>query len=403
MKEKPWILMISHVWPVPGSSGQEMRVFYMLKALSANYRVTFLTFGSDQKIAEFGNKLEEHCTEVVLLPSIYQSNSINKIYFKGLGELYAKFTGLKFSNFIINHCELSSIRVRKALPKREYKAVFFEYWHAHGAARYFRKQGIPTVLDMHNILWQTYKAQRLERGLASQRAFRKYRAYEEKVWEIFDVLIAINQRELDYVMKKPSSQRRWLVPMGIDLNKWPAKLNNKNQVPKLAYYGGLGSLHNQKSALLVLEQVMPRVWVEFPDAQLYIIGSNPPEELIQLGNRKNVTVTGYVEKIETILSEMDMVLCPWEGTYGFRSRIVEVMATGTPVLTTDDAVDGMDLIDGKGIFLDKNMDNWAAKICELLSKNSLRTDQRSLARSEIENKFGLSSTYEKINGLLNAL
>lgn len=48
---------------------------------------------------------------------------------------------------------------------------------------------------------------------------------------------------------------------------------------------------------------------------------------------------------------MALVLCPWSSTYGFRSRIVEVMSLGILVVATSDAVYGTGLELSEGIIL----------------------------------------------------
>ena len=78
---------------------------------------------------------------------------------------------------------------------------------------------------------------------------------------------------------------------------------------------------------------------------------NPPKNIIELEeSEENVFVTGYVDKIEEVINKMDIAIIPWSGKYGFRSRIIEIMASGVPVLTTSDAIDGMMLRSGEGIF-----------------------------------------------------
>jgi len=49
-----------------------------------------------------------------------------------------------------------------------------------------------------------------------------------------------------------------------------------------------------------------------------------------------------------VLKTITVLLCPFTGTYGFRSRVIEAMALGIPVVATPDAVHGMDLTIRKG-------------------------------------------------------
>jgi glycosyltransferase involved in cell wall biosynthesis len=138
---------------------------------------------------------------------------------------------------------------------------------------------------------------------------------------------------------------------------------------------------------------MPQIWKQFPDAELWLVGSNPSHHLRSLTADPRVKVTGFVEKVQEILCTMSLVLCPWSGTYGFRSRIVEVMALGVPVVATPDAVDGMELESGRGLMLVTSYEAMAAQALELVSAPERLAEQSRLARSEMERLYSLENTY----------
>ncbi len=404
MSPKPRVLMVSHVWPVPGVSGQEKRVYYMLRALQLHYRVTFLTFADKKKRELYEPALQELCDEIIVLPSRYSRNLFTRVMFKVIGQLYSRLTGLKPSNFIIGLLELSNTRVKKAIKAEVYEAVIFEYWHAHHAVDQATFGHKPVILDMHNILWQTFKSQGLASGKRSEKALQEYKRYEEKVWHKFDYLIAINHEEASYVKGQMGKEKVWYLPMGIDMEQWPQTVDPGNEVPHIAWYGGLATAHNQRDALRVYREVMPAIWKEIPKAEFWIIGSNPPEHIIELGMKDfRVTVTGFLDDVASALGSVDLVLCPWEGTYGFRSRLIEVMATGTPVITTEDAASGMDLEDGKGILFENDLDKWSSITIDLLSSSEKLLKLRKQAREAAVTGYSLNTTYDLLPEMIKSI
>lgn len=391
--------MISHVWPVPGLSGQEKRVYYVLKALRQTFHVTFLTFADPGKRKLHTPGLKQLCDEAIVLGSRYNASLLSRLVFKAIGQLYSYYTGLKPSNFAIGRVELTGARVQRAIKGRAFEAVIFEYWHAHHVLDKGIFRDTPTILDMHNILWQTYKTQ-----VSSTKAIQKYRLYEERVWNKFDRLITINQDETDYVRERLDDDKVWYIPMGIELKEWPMIPYPENEVPRIAWYGGLGSAHNQRDALRVCEEIMPEIWQDIPDAEFWIIGSKPPQHLLELSKADSrVTVTGFVEDIAPALGRTDIVLCPWEGTYGFRSRLVEVMATGTPVITTHDAASGMNLDHGEGILFNNALEEWPAMVVELLSSPGQMMELRKKARQVVEAQYSLEATYSQLPRMIEAV
>src|SRR5262249_29035716 len=155
-------------------------------------------------------------------------------------------------------------------------------------------------------------------------------------------VIAINHEELNYLRSAtPSTTKLFHAAMGVDLALWPYSWSPSGK-PCLAYYGGLGSPHNQADALACYQRLMPEIWRRFPDAEFWIVGGNPPETIRALGSDSRVKVTGFVENVQPVLSRMSLLLCPWSGIFGFRSRLIEAMALGVPVVTSPDAVYGME-------------------------------------------------------------
>jgi glycosyltransferase involved in cell wall biosynthesis len=398
--EKPRLLVVSHVHPFPRNSGQQQRVYYKLKAMRAYFRITFLTTAPPSSIADVRDKLLEICDNAIVLPSRYAKSITSKLWHRFWGVFYVLRTGLKLSNYLIGEVEFSPHRLADALAGRMYQLVLFEYWHGVACTEQFHQKGIPSVLDMHNILWQSYKRQlegkRWVPNWLKERAIEQYKQAEEYAWLTFDGLIAINKAEYNYTRERiPQEIRLFYVPMGTDLTLWPYSWQ-PTAPPRIAYYGGLGNPYNQRDALSCHEKVMQLVWQEFPQAELWLVGSNPPDFLREIPHRDGrVKVTGFVEEVQDVLKTMTVVVCPWSGTYGFRSRLVEVMALGLPVVASPQAVYGMGMEEGKGIFLEETFDGMVVMVLRLLREPEFARKQSYLAREQMETKFSYQATYQQ--------
>jgi glycosyltransferase involved in cell wall biosynthesis len=405
MNDKPRLLVLSHVLPFPRSTGQQQRVFYTLQAAREAFHVTFATpvrVGDVEKVRE---ELSTVCDESILLPSRYSRSKAEKALHRTAGTFYAFGTGLKLSNYVIGRLEFSPARVAFHLTPNSFDCVLFEYWHAASSVAVFREKGIPCVLDMHDILWQSYTQQlNAKSGLPGwwkRWAVSKYQAREECAWKQFDGVIAINREEMRYVEPRvPETTAVFYAPMGTDLTLWPYSWE-PSQVIRVAYYGGFSTYHNQQAALKCLKHIMPRIWHRFPEAELWLVGSNPPESIRALSVDPRVKVTGYVENVQQILRTMSAVICPWTGTYGFRSRLVEVMALGVPLVTSPDAVWGMELEDGKGLLLGKDENELATQALRLLDDSHFANEQSLLARQQVERVFSIDNTYGRLARELN--
>ena len=181
--------------------------------------------------------------------------------------------------------------------------------------------------------------------------------------------------------------------MRTDLTLWSYAWRPHTQPKKIAYYGGLGSRHNQEDALACYKQIMPHIWKQFPDAELWLIGSNPPDQLQALTSDKRVKVTGFVKDVQALLSTMSVVVCPWTGTYGFRSRLIEVLAIGVPLVASNDAVWGMGVKNAETALLGATHEELAANALKLLSDESYSAEQSRHGRSWVERALSFERTY----------
>jgi glycosyltransferase involved in cell wall biosynthesis len=390
----PRVLIVSPVLPFPGASGQQMRVRNIIRSLVGDFDVTFLTVAEQKQKQAIREQLKDLVHDSVVLAPKHRNSTLLHRCHQVAARAYAVTTGLKPSNYEIGIIDFAPQRILNQLKNRDFDIVLFEYWHTYRLAEAFRARNTICVLDMHNILWKAYGdrfSTRVPR-FWRRRCVAQYRRREEAAWIEYDALITINAAEHEYVAARLPGKSLILAPMGIDLDEW-CYAWTPTTPPRIAYYGGLGSPHNEQSALRCYTHLMPAIWRAYPNAELWLIGSNPSPTIRSLADDPRVRVTGFVKDVQKVLRSVSIVLCPWTGTYGFRSRIVEVMAVGVPVITTPDAVYGMNLMDGQGIFMVDSDQAMADKCVTLLAERDVLRKQSLAARRQIEQRYAYEVTY----------
>jgi glycosyltransferase involved in cell wall biosynthesis len=380
-------------------------VRYTLQAARDRFDVSFLTYDAANLVDATQRELAELVDQAIVLPSIYgSSRPLAKRFVSATAHGKAWLNCLKPSNCLIGDMEFSPARVMPIVTAGNYDLVLFEYWHAWRAAEACGRSGCRTVLDTHNVLWHTYQ-QYLDRvhlypwPLRSV-AVARYRRHEERAWDKFGGLIAINRSELAHIQRVVAPQTRVIyAPMGIDMGLWPYSYRPARPC-RIAYYGGLGSARNAEAAQACHRTVMPHVWNRWPDAEYWVIGSSPPAALQDLQSDPRVRVTGFVDEPAKLLGSMSVVLCPWQGTYGFRSRVVEVLAAGAPMVAFRDAVDGMDFEDGDGITLVDDLASMAERVASILADPSAAAAQSRAGRRQASTIYDAATTYGAMVGQL---
>lgn len=361
------------------------------------FNVIFLTCTNSKDRTYIKEEMERIIDECIVIPSIYNKNLFTKFIYTVFSWIFTLKTGLKKSNFVIGNLEFSEKRIKKYLKTRSVDLVIYEYWHGSASTNYFKNQSIPVFLDMHDILSSAYRIQ-LERHknlpeILKTHLLRKYTKEELRAWSRFDGIIAINKLEFEEVKKLNVLQKIFYCPMGIDLRYW--NFSYKTVTPiRFGFYGGLGSTVNNFQALKTINEIMPLVWKQLPESQLWLIGSNPRPELLKISETNSqVFVTGFLEDVRPILRTMIAVFCPWVGIFGFRSRVIELMALGIAVIASPDAIAGMGLLNGNGILLANSNEEFAKIAIEIAANESFNQKISRRARLVVENQFSYGKTY----------
>ena len=126
---------------------------------------------------------------------------------------------------------------------------------------------------------------------------------------------------------------------------------------------------------------------------------NPPESIRRLADDKSLSVTGFLDDVRPQLSKAKVMLLPLVIAAGFRSRVVDVMAMGIPVVGTHRALDCVDMQSGTHGFIDDSDEDMAAHAIALLSNPELREEfsdncvQFAAKRYSVDATFGQLSDY----------
>jgi len=72
------------------------------------------------------------------------------------------------------------------------------------------------------------------------------------------------------------------------------------------------------------------------------------------------------------------------------------MALGVPVVTSPDAVYGMEIEPDRGLLLGRDYREMVSQALRLLNDNNFAAEQSGFARRQVEQRFGVEATYGKL-------
>lgn len=154
----------------------------------------------------------------------------------------------------------------------------------------------------------------------------------------------------------------------------------------LVYVGRMGYHSNVRAVLWLIEQVMPLIWAQRPDVRLEVVGEAPVRAIRRQAARhpSRVTVTGTVPDVRPHLCRATISVNSLVYGVGIQNKVLEAMATATPVVTTPVGCRALQARDGEHYLVAADPEEFAAQVVRLLENPPLRERMGAAGRTYVE-------------------
>ncbi|MDQ0512554.1 glycosyltransferase [Ancylobacter amanitiformis] len=164
---------------------------------------------------------------------------------------------------------------------------------------------------------------------------------ERRLWRQFDVVFYPSQVEADLVRASaPGTLAKAVIPFCYDHFEERAA-----PVPGrlILFVAGFAHAPNVDAAEFLVSEVMPLVHERLPDARLALVGSNPTPAVRALADDRT-EVSGWVseERLQAYYRQARVAVVPLRFGGGVKSKVIEAMAMGLPLVTTPMGAEGID-------------------------------------------------------------
>jgi glycosyltransferase involved in cell wall biosynthesis len=176
-----------------------------------------------------------------------------------------------------------------------------------------------------------------------------------------------------------------LVNNGVDLHRFPFVADAGTRGEGLVFTGNLGYFPNVDAASWFALEVMPRLLQHVPGARLQLVGARPAARLHRIASHSpGVELVGPVESMHPFLSRAAVAVVPLRSGSGQQLKMLEAMASGTPVVATSQSTAGLRAKDGEHLLVADGAEEMTAAIVRLLGDPALRTRLAARARELVE-------------------
>ena len=111
----------------------------------------------------------------------------------------------------------------------------------------------------------------------------------------------------------------------------------------LLFVGGFAHTPNVDAVKWFMEEIWQKIRAELK-VNFYIVGSNPPDEIVALHNEaEGVIVKGYVsdEELAKIYKNVRLVVVPLRFGAGIKGKVIDAMYNGLPMVSTSIGAEGI--------------------------------------------------------------
>ncbi len=380
------LLYLTHRAAWPRDTGAKLRNWHLVHELAKHTKVTFLAFEDDSgdfrrpearaAKEQFSLGLERVVTLVRGRPYTF-----DKLVKSVIGELpipVLNYTTQEMCDTVARLC-----------AQMKFDAVQVEGVHLAAYLPMLRAAESKPVLvcDWHNIESEVQRrygenTNKLHIKVAARLAVAKLAWYEPRFARQFDAHVTCSERDKRLLLDLAPGSNVSAVDNGVDVASF-AEVAAKNKAEpgvskRIIMVGSMDYHANADGAAEFARGPWPRIFAQHPDWKFCVVGRSPPQSVKDLAALPGVEVTGSVPDVRPYYQGAIASVVPLRIGGGSRLKILESMAAGVPVVSTDLGAEGIPT-DGDHIIVTPRVDGLADGVLSLTPERAATLAEGGLA------------------------
>ncbi|MGG7178117.1 glycosyltransferase family 4 protein [Clostridium paraputrificum] len=189
--------------------------------------------------------------------------------------------------------------------------------------------------------------------------------YEKNIEKKVDKIILVSKKESNTLNEITDSNKACAVQLGVDKSFYTANSHNDKDRKCIGFIGNMTVAHNKDTVANFIKEIFPKVIELDPDIKLKIIGKCDNDYINKYSN-KNIEFTGEVEDIKVHAMRCEIIVAPLVYGSGIKTKVLESMAMGIPVITNDIGVEGINAINNQHLVI-SDLEDMHIEIIDLIN------------------------------------
>lgn len=385
------ILMITPYLPYPLVSGGQIRTYNLLKNLSGKHQITLASFIRDPGEKKYLADLAPFCQKVIIFKRRKAWSPANI--------LLAAVTPFPFLVSIYFSPGVRS-QIKKELANEAYDLIHAETFYVMPN---IPRTKIPIFLVEQTIEYLVY--QRFVESLPSWAFFArplflldvaKIKWWEHHYWRKAARLAAMSRQDKTFIQNFDAALKVDVIANGVDIDYFAKTKKQKPSDPTILFVGQFKWLPNRDATEFLVGEIWPKIKKKIPLARLWIVGRNPPGDILNFASA-DIQVDGGVEDIRIAYAQSDALLAPIRNGRGTKYKILEAMATKTPIVGTKLAVEGIDIQNGREAYIAESAKDLADQTIKVLKNPKLGQKLAEAAYHLVREKYSWARISQELD------
>jgi len=377
------VLQLCNKAPYPANDGSSIAIYNMAQGLLANQvELHLLTINTKKHFKSIKETPKDFVKK-----SNYQAvfKNTNTSFFGLIRNLFSPKSYFE-SRFYFPEFETALI---KKLQETSFDVIQLEGLFMACYIETIRKNSnAKIVLRAHNIehlIWERHisaeKNPLKKAYLSLQKA--RLKNSEIRAFKNVDGIIPITSVDEKWIKRAVPNSLCKTILTGINLSDYSTQKDPNFIKNSVFFFGSMDWLPNQQAVYWFLHNCWELTLKEVPECNFIIAGRNIPRHIKQLQN-KQIIIKENVAEAKEIYSNYNIMLVPLQSGSGLRIKIVEGLAHGKAIVSTDLGAEGIPIQSNENIFLVNEPKVFVDKITNLLSDDVLLSKIEAGARSFAE-------------------
>jgi glycosyltransferase involved in cell wall biosynthesis len=356
------ILMLVPYLPTITMSGGQTRWYNIIRYLAKKHEITLFSLIKDESERKFIPELKKYCKEVKVFPRPKKPWTVRNI----LLSVFGPYPLLVIRNQSLEEKEAIS----EELASEKYDLIHAETFYV---MPHLGKTNVPTILVEQTIWHDVYRhyvdreVPLILRPFYLQDVF-KIKYWEKYYWGKADRLFGVSEEDREAMRKLVPDKDVGIIPNGVDTDFYDSKKMRKKSPPRVLYgVTNFEWLQNQEASEILIKKVWPLIKKKYPKVILWIAGRKIPSWINEKAKvSSDLVVTENIADARDAYLGASVMVAPIKGSGGTRLKILEAMAAGLPVVSTNTGVAGLRVKNGTNVLIADTERGLAEKTVRLL-------------------------------------